>query len=118
MKRDPELIRKILLHIEAHDNLQFDFAGYDDQTIGYHVRLISQAGLAHANAPTAMSGEIILQDSGHTALTWEGHEFLDAARDEARWKKAKSIVKEQAGAVSIGVLTQLLAQLMRQAIGL
>jgi hypothetical protein len=34
-------------------------------------------------------------------LTWEGHEFLDAARDEKRWKKAMSTVKEKGGTITI-----------------
>lgn len=30
-------------------------------------------------------------------LTAEGHEFLSAARDDTRWKKAMKIVKKKAG---------------------
>jgi hypothetical protein len=53
-----------------------------------------------------------------TNLTWAGHEFADAARDETRWKKAMGFVKEKGGAVTIGVLTQLLISLMRGAFGI
>lgn len=118
MKRDLDLIRKILLHVEEHDNLDFAIDAYDEKAIGYHVRLLNQAGLLHAVAQTTLDGNIILQNSGHTALSWEGHEFLDAARDEGRWKEARAIVKDKAGTVTVSVLSALLVQLMRQAIGL
>ena len=36
-------------------------------------------------------------------LTWAGHEFLDAARDDATWGKAKTAVKT-AGGVGFEVL--------------
>jgi hypothetical protein len=52
-------------------------------------------------------------------LTMNGHDFLDAARDETRWHKAMKIVDEKGGnAVTIGVLVQLLSTLMKQALGL
>jgi DNA-binding transcriptional ArsR family regulator len=113
-----DLIRKILFHVEEHDNLQFNFGAYDEQTVSYHVRLLAEAGLLHAAALTTLDGTIVLQETGRTGLTWEGYEFLDAARDESRWNEAKSIVREKAGSITVGVLTQLLVQLMSRAIGL
>ena len=50
MKRDMDLIRNILLHVEEHDNLQFALDGCDEPTVAYHVRLLSEAGLLHALA--------------------------------------------------------------------
>lgn len=88
MKSDMDLIRQILLHIEERDDLGFDFADYEQQMVAYHVRLLVEAGLLHAVALTAIDGTIHLQ-GGRTALTWSGHEFLDAARDEGRWTEAK-----------------------------
>lgn len=117
MKRDLELIRKILLHVEEFDNLQFDLPGYDQATIASHVRLLIQAKFLIAIAHTEMGGAIHLQD-GITQLTWEGYEFLDAARNDERWKNAMKIAKEKAGSISVSALTQLLVQLMKKAIGL
>lgn len=51
-------------------------------------------------------------------LTMDGHDFLDAARDETRWHKAMKIVTERGGgAVTIGVFVQVLSGLMKQALG-
>ena len=51
-------------------------------------------------------------------MTWEGHEFADAARDETRWKKAMGIVEEKGGAVTLDVLKELLLHLARMGLGL
>ena len=120
MKRDMELIRKLVLAIEdaptgyAPDNLTLE--GYTPEQIGYHAHLMIQAGLATGSDVTHMgssSPQAIL-----TSLTWAGHEFADAARDEGRWKKAMGIVQEKGGSVTLSVLTQLLTALMKGALGL
>ena len=116
MQRDMDLIRKILLALEADaqgwgdPNLSIE--GYTDEQVGYNCWLIVDAGLA--------IGEDINADQrfGWWAqrLTWAGHEFLDAARDTPRWNKAKSIILDKAGGVSFELLKQLLLQLARQAV--
>lgn len=120
MKRDMELVRKIVLAIEdsptgyAPQGLRFD--GYTPDQIGYHAYLMIQAGLAEGvdvTSTSSTSPESIL-----TKLTWAGHEFADAAGDEPRWKKAMGIVKEKSGTVTIAILTQLLTGLMKGALGL
>lgn len=117
MKRDMDLIRQIVLHVEEHDNLSFDIPDYDEQVIAYHVRLLVEAGLLHAATATTLDGRIHLQDV-RTALTWPGHEFLDAARDEGRWTEAKRLTKEKAGSITMTALTQILTRLMMQALGM
>jgi hypothetical protein len=37
-------------------------------------------------------------------LTWEGHEFLDKAKNEKVWNKAKSIIKEKGISLSLDAL--------------
>lgn len=119
MKRDLDLIRKILLTIEDAPNgyapdLKID--GYTDEQVGYHAYLIINAGLAvgddvsstGTNSPEGMI----------TNLNWAGHEFAEAARDDTRWKKAMGIVKEKGGSITMDVLKDLLTSLMKGAIGL
>jgi hypothetical protein len=48
-----------------------------------------------------------------TSLTWQGHEFAEAARDETRWKKAMGMVADKGGSITLAVLQQLLISLMR-----
>jgi hypothetical protein len=120
MKPDMELIRKMVLAIEdapgGHAPHPFRIDGYTDEQIAYHAHLMIQAGLAEGSDMTHMGSwgpEAMLR-----SLTWAGHEFADAARDESRWRTAMGKVKEKAGTVTIGVLTQLLTNLMKSPLGL
>jgi hypothetical protein len=51
-------------------------------------------------------------------LTMTGHDFLEAAQDETLWEKAMTVVSEKGGAVTVGVLTQILSTLVKQSFGL
>ncbi len=121
MKRDLELIRKMVLAIEdapsgwAPDDLKFE--GYTCAQVGYHAYLLIDAGLAKGEAISPMMGSDSFQGF-ISSLTWAGHEFADAARDETRWRKAMGVVQEKGGTVTIGVLTQLLVALMKGAFGI
>lgn len=119
MKRDLDLIRKMLLTVEDAPTgfapaLKFD--GFTDAQVGYHAFLLIDAGLAQgaditthgSDGPKAMIRN----------LTWEGHEFADAARDESRWKKAKSMVAEKGGGITLDVMKALLISLTKAALGL
>lgn len=119
MKRDLNLIRKILLTIEDHPEgyapeLQFD--GYTEDQIGYHAYLLIDAGLAQGSdtgtfGSTSPTARIF-------KLTWAGHEFADVARNDKLWNKAMGIVKDKGGSITIDLLKDLLTSLMKAAIGL
>jgi len=122
MKRDLELIRKMMLAIEDAPSgwapwaQDLKFEGYTEAQVGYHAYLLIDAGLAKGEDASSMGGDSPIGII--RTLTWAGHEFADAARDETRWRKAMGVVQEKGGTVTIGVLTQLLAALMRGAFGL
>jgi hypothetical protein len=119
MKRDLDLIRKMVLVIEdAPSGRAPDLAieGSTPGKVGYHAYLLVDAGLARGVDVTSMDSEG--PEALITSLTWAGHEFAESARDETRWKKAMGIVKEKGGAITLDVLKQLLASLMRAAFGL
>jgi Hypothetical protein (DUF2513) len=50
-------------------------------------------------------------------LTWQGHEFLESARDNTIWNKAKEIMATTGGFV-FEVAKPLLISLLRQKLGL
>jgi hypothetical protein len=121
MKRDMDLVRKILMACEASDSgfapRQLTVEGYPPDQVSYHVMLMDQAGL--------LKGEN-LTHSSHTTpewrvlyLTWAGHEFLEAARNDTTWNKAKGAVAGVGGmafdvlkTVLIGYATQKANQLL------
>jgi hypothetical protein len=48
----------------------------------------------------------------HYSISWNGHEFLNAARDNTRWEKAKGAMAKAGGFV-LPVLMQLLTQYLK-----
>jgi len=115
-----DLIRKMLIAMEdspsgwAPRPLQIE--EYGEETIGYHAYLLVDAGLAKGTDTTSSHCRAPRFDL-HT-LTWAGHEFCQAAREDTRWNKAKDMVKEKGGAITFEILKELLASLMRGQFGL
>lgn len=113
MQRDMDLAREILLAVEKSEGMagwiDLDLQGRSKDEVTYHVMLLEEAGLIEAHDLT-VHGDV---DWRPTRLTWHGHEFLDAAREESRWAKAKSIMKEKAGGLSFEVMKEVLLELMR-----
>ena len=120
MNRDMDLIREILLAIEQSGEdpgwLELDLPGRTKKDVSYQVMLLDQAGLIKA---------LDLSTKGETgfewqpkSLTWQGHEFLDAARDETIWRKAKSRMAETTGGLGLDVFRALLEHYAKQALGL
>lgn len=62
----------------------------------YHIRLLAEANLL--NAIDAQDYYI------PRSLTWSGHEFLSAVRDDAVWNKLVQIVEKKGGDVPFEVL--------------
>ena len=51
-------------------------------------------------------------------LTWTGHEFLDAARNDTIWHKAGDRIKKSGVDVTISLMKEILNHLLKQALGL
>lgn len=119
MKRDLDLIRKMLLAIEDAPTgfaPTLKFEGFTDAQVGYHAFLLIDAGLAKGTDVTPHNSDGPKATIQH--LTWEGHEFADAAKDESRWKKAKSMVAEKGSGITLDVMKALLISLTKAALGL
>ncbi len=100
MKRDMELIRTILLEVEAVDSYApHPSEGCSPQHYLYNCYLIHNAGLAagvtfHEDPP----------DVRLSHLTWRGHEFLDAIRQDTVWEKTKSSLGTQITSVGFEIV--------------
>lgn len=119
MKRDMELVRKILFALEEGEHgfvrgVRID--GYTDEQVGYHAYLMKEAGLIRAADTTHLgSSSPEAQPSG---LTSAGHDFVDAARSDTIWNKALTKIKEAGGSVTLSTLTGLLKRLVDEQLGL
>jgi hypothetical protein len=113
MKRDMDLARKILLEIEAHPEpyeVGIKFEGITEKEIFYHIKLLYQAGLIEAREESEFGSSGWSVD----CLTWAGHEFLDASRDETRWEKAKNLIFQKGGSLSFELLKITLSEIMKK----
>ena len=101
MKRGMDLIRKILLEVEEipYDaglcDLQIE--GHSQLEISYHIMPLNQAGYIEGKDMSAI-GKTNWQVR---SLRWQGHESLEASRDESRWNKAKTIMKDEGGGMVV-----------------
>lgn len=94
MRRDSDLIRAILLAIEADDRCEVlrlpRIEGFSREAIHFHVRLLIEKGLLHSALPDRSASQPWLC----LRLTWEGYDFVDAIRDPAAWRSVKRAAKK------------------------
>src|SRR5213594_1007924 len=109
MKRDMDLIRLQLLRVEGEQPVP-ELEQYTERQKTYQMALCIEAGLVHGiirNSPTGYpNGTVAIR------LTWAGHEFLDAARNETIWKKADEHIKNSGVKLTMSILEELLKKLL------
>ena len=104
MKRNMDLIRQIAFRVESSESYlessKLEIEGFTESEINYHCSLMCKAGLIEGD-DTDM--EVLIN-----GLTWQGHDFLDAARDDKLWNRTKNIIKETVTSVTFEGLIDLL----------
>ena len=113
MKRNMDLIRKILIVIEEYPHfpeivsgkpaISFDIPDHDEEEIYYHLKLLSEAGLILTSSGRTFSYRLV------QGLTWQGHEFLELMKKDTHWNKAKEAMKETGG-MAFEVLMRILLE--------
>jgi len=116
-----DLIRTILQKVESCKDpwgLQetLNIEGYDQNEISYHIKLLNDAGLLEAQDVSTMGRDGFRWWAGH--LTWAGQDFLDAAKDDSLWKKAKETVIKPGASFTFDLLLAWLKSQVGTAIGL
>ena len=123
MKRDMDLIRRLMLDIEKEpagtqtsgDELLRE--GDDQAVVAEHLKLLIEQELINGKGYQTLSS----LDAAHIlifSITWQGHEFLDAVRNDTVWKKTKDKVASVGGTASVEILTQIAAGFLRQMLGI
>lgn len=106
MKRNMELVRELLLHVEAEQDIYSLTSKYSQEEIVGHVEILLDAKLLDGKVYYDLSGG---PGSPHIQrLTWAGHEFLDNARNDTVWNKVTSTIKNAATTASFEVLVEML----------
>ena len=120
MKRDLDLVRKILFALEGHDSgfapstLEVD--GYSEEQVGFHVVIMDEAGLLKGSETTPW--DAVSPQGTAQRITWEGYEFLDAARSDKIWEKAKKKIGSAVVGMSFAVLKACLLDMINRKLGL
>jgi hypothetical protein len=95
-----DLVRTILMRIENNSPgwtpADPGIYGYMRDQIDYHTHIMFQEGLIEGSDSTVVVSVDPAAKPIH--LTWKGHEFLDLARDQDRWNRAKGIIAKVGGA--------------------
>jgi hypothetical protein len=118
MKRNLDLIRTILREIEKKPDGSTYLKvsppeGVEMSAFMAHLELLIDAGFIKGKV-----GEYALRNYEINRLTWQGHEFLDATRDETLWSKAKKKVAGEAMSWTTSLLLEYLKQEVRKRLGL
>jgi len=119
MQRNMDLVRMILMRIEDSPlgwaARPFEFAGYTPEEVGYHAHIMAEDGLIEAADVTTMHSKG--PEAMPRALTSKGHDFLDLARDQQRWSRAKAIIGK-VGSAPIAVWMKVLNDLLLKELGM
>lgn len=123
MKRDMDLVRLMLLRTESHgvdkeaaDRHHAECEKYAKPVRAHHIAIMIEAGLIIGQVQT--NPEKIPVQGFILRLTWEGHEFLDAARDDTTWKKVRDKVIKPTASFTFGILVEALKYEIKSRIGM
>ena len=119
MNRDMDVVREIVLGLNAATDSFDHLDGIDDDVFKYNAQLVIEAGLARG----IVSDSII--DAGGVPgavylerLTWEGHDFADSIADDTLWKKAKEKVIKPSASWTFAILRDYLKFEIKQRLGI
>lgn len=93
--------------------------GYHQDQIRYHLKIMEQAGYLYADeteiSHTIGSGREEKYTINTYSISWQGHEFLGATRDEKRWIELKKGINK-VGGVAFDVAFFILKEMGKQAL--
>ena len=106
MKLDKDLVREVLLKLDADDSdpmtlKDLDITDWPGEQVAYTVCLLAEGGLIEATN----TGDLRTYDWKATRLTFTGHEYLETIRDGEVWKKTKEVANKT-GVYSLQVLME------------
>ena len=115
-----DLVRDILLRLEemtAPDQSlrPENVEGYTPYEVGYHIKMMCEANLI--NCTNAASHQYPMAYFAKH-ITWEGHDFLDAIRNESVWKQTKSVIADKGGSMAFEVVKQVAIEISKKMMGI
>lgn len=119
MERDLDLIRAILLELEKSPFragwAELEIEGYTPEQIAYHVLILAEGGFIEAEQVTTHDDP--WPDVRPVRLTWQGHDFLDAVRNQTIWNKVKERLASETLTVPIAIVKAIATELINKHLG-
>lgn len=121
MKRDMDLVRKILMVLEKNDDPYGidglpDIEEYSKEQLSYHICILEEAGLIQAKPIEQFS--MGYSDYFSIKLTWQGQDFISAAEDDTIWEKAKEKVIKPGVSFTFDLLKEYLKAKAKEKLGI
>lgn len=124
MKRDMDLIRRIMLRIEEKADLKHEIMtieGEDEERVGHHIDMLYKSGFIDGLRHQPMSspfGIVMVKD-----LSWDGHEFIAALRNDTVFGRLKeTFTPAELSSTSLKVIAEVSLEMtkvwMKQKLGL
>lgn len=119
MVRDLDLVRAILLELDKVPfragwvDLEID--GYTPEQIAYHVLILADQGFIEA--VDLSTHDSPWPDWRPVRLTGQGHDFLDAIRNQTIWRKAKDRLGSEALTAPLAIVKAIATELISNRLG-
>ena len=106
MTRDDDLVRRILLDLEAHEGWRIVYERIlspepEENRFDYHLQLLCDAGFMKQI------------DSFAYRMTNQGHDYLEAIRSDTIWNKTK-VGAAAVGGMTLGMMKDLAVSYLKQ----
>jgi hypothetical protein len=119
MKRDFDLIRKILLYVEENQKEYVEIIesleGYDNLTVIYHCQLLLDVGFLEGRVERVNTGEGHFISKG---LSWYGHDYLASIKNDTVWKKVKKTVGEKGLELTVEIISRVATNIIEDSLGI
>ncbi len=117
MPRDMDLIRQLMLRFEK--NITSIPEGRTELEVAYHVKQMIDAGLIDGQVIMAPSpGKRIPRSFVFGDITWRGHDFIEAIRNDTVWARTKEHFIQKSASWTLDLIVEFLKSHGRAALGL
>ena len=119
MKRDLDLVRQLMLQIEAlpaAPPVQYRMSEIEDPVLLAHLEMLIEAGLVNGKIARShgVRGDVI----SVSGLTWQGHEWVEIVRSQSLWNEVKSAVLDGGGVLTLELTKAVATKLLRARLAL
>ena len=119
MKRDLDLVRQLMLQIEAlpaAPPVQYRMSEIEDPVLLAHLEMLIEAGLVNGRISRSQGarGDVI----SVSGLTWQGYEWIEMVRSQSLWNEVKSAVLDGGGVLTFELTKAVALKIFRERLAL